>query len=118
MRVPFSGRLGIYVITFGFLCDLALHYIWGFEYLYPGIGGLSVLLLPVGILLLLGSAMGAVERTAELDEKPDLVDVGRTATGRATNGLNFVASAGAADCEEWFVAATHHGLGGDRSHRR
>jgi hypothetical protein len=77
MRVPFSGRLGIYVITFGFPCDLALHYIWGFEYLYPGIGGLSVLLLPVGILLLLGSAMVRLnERRSWTRNRISLTSVG------------------------------------------
>lgn len=57
MRIPLSARIGIYLIAVGLALDLILHYAYHFEYFLPGIGGFSLFLLPVGILLLLGSVV-------------------------------------------------------------
>jgi biopolymer transport protein ExbD len=49
-------RIGVYVILSGVVLDLALHDIWGFDYVVPGVGIYGALLFPFGILLLVGGA--------------------------------------------------------------
>jgi len=51
-----AWRIGVYVILSGVALDLALHNIWGFDYVVPGVGIFGALLFPFGILLLVGGA--------------------------------------------------------------
>ena len=57
MRTPLSARIGLYLILAGLTFDLILHYAGGVEYLVPGIGAFSILLFPLGLILLAGTAM-------------------------------------------------------------
>jgi hypothetical protein len=57
VRTPLSARIGIYLILAGLAFDLILHYAGGVEYFIPGIGAFSTLLLPLGLILLVGTAI-------------------------------------------------------------
>jgi hypothetical protein len=48
--------MGVYLMACGVALDLALHKIWGFDYLIPGVGIFGALLFPFGILMLVGGA--------------------------------------------------------------
>jgi len=49
-------RVGVYLVACGVALDLALHEIWGFDYVIPGVGIFGTLVFPFGILLLIGGA--------------------------------------------------------------
>jgi biopolymer transport protein ExbD len=54
--------VGISFIISGLVLDLTLHYIWQFDYLFPGVGIFGFFMFPVAIFLLLGSAFGWLQR--------------------------------------------------------
>ena len=55
MRLPLPARIGLYFIFAPLLFDLIFHYLGDAEYLLPGIGVFSIFLMPVGLILLLGT---------------------------------------------------------------
>src|ERR1700693_3661731 len=57
VRTPLSARIGIYLILTGIIFDLVLHYAGGVEYAAPGIGLFSIVLFPLGLILLAGTAI-------------------------------------------------------------
>jgi biopolymer transport protein ExbD len=57
VRTPLSARIGIYLILVGLVFDLFLRYARGVEYLVPGIGVFSTILSPLGLILLVGTAV-------------------------------------------------------------
>lgn len=57
MRTPLSARIGIYLILAGLVFDLILRYTGGVEYFVPGIGIFSAILSPLGLTVLVGTAV-------------------------------------------------------------
>jgi len=55
--MPLSARIGIYLILTGLVFDLILRYAGGVEYFVPGIGVFSTILWPLGLILLVGTAV-------------------------------------------------------------
>lgn len=56
MRIPLSARIGLYIILGGLIFDVIDHYAGGYEDLLPGIGIFSVILVPLGLVLVVGTA--------------------------------------------------------------